>query len=83
MKTKIERRVTVPCKFEIFLSKTGISEIFTVRPPNLRSGDKKQKQAKNDYFHASNSVLEIGQLPGSNAVLPEFHTNSSKVSLTR
>ena len=67
----------------IFLVVTGISEIFTVRPPNWRSDDKQEKQAKKDFFRASDSVLQIGHLLGSNAVLREFHTNISKVSLRR
>ena len=50
VKTKIERSVTVPCKLEIFLGETGISEIFPARPPNWRSVDKQEKQAKKDYF---------------------------------
>ena len=79
----IERRVILPCKLEIFLGETGISEIFTVSPPNWRSDDKQEKQAKKEYFKASDSVLQIGHLLGSNAVLREFHTNSSKLSLTR
>ena len=70
-------------KLEIFLGETGISEIFTVRPPNWRSDDKQKKQAKKDYFLASDSVLQIGDLVRSNAVLREFHTNKSKVSLIR
>ena len=41
------------------------------------------RQAKNDYYEASDSVLQIGDLLGSNAVQQEFHTNSSKVSLRR
>ena len=41
------------------------------------------RQAKNDYYEASDSVLQIGHLLGSNAVQREFHTNSSKVSLRR
>ena len=48
--TKINRRVTVPCKLEIFLGETGNSEIFTVRPLYWRSDDKQEKQAKKDYF---------------------------------
>ena len=82
MITKIERRVILPCKLEIFLGEMGISEIFTLRPPNWRSDDKEEKQDEKDYFKASNSVLQIGHLLGSNAVLREFYTNSSKVSLT-
>ena len=46
----IERRVILPCKLEIFLGETGISEIFTVSPPNWRSDDKPGKQAKKEYF---------------------------------
>ena len=83
MITKIEMRVTLPCKLEIFLGETEISEIFTLRPPDWRSDDKQGKQAKKNYFWASDSDLQIGHLVGSNAVLREFHTNSSKVSLTR
>ena len=41
------------------------------------------RQAKNDYYEASESVLQIGHLLGSNAVQREIHTNSSKVSLRR
>ena len=39
--------------------------------------------SKNDYYEASDSVLQIGHLLGSNAVQREFHTNSSKVSRRR
>ena len=52
----------------IFLVTTGISEIFTVRAPNWRSDDKQEKQAKKDYYEASDSVLPIGQLLGNNKV---------------
>ena len=41
------------------------------------------RQAKNDYYEASDSVLQIGHLLGSNAVQREFHINSFKVSLRR
>ena len=44
----------------IFLVVTGISEIFTVRPPTWRSDDKQEKQAKNDYYEATDSVLQNG-----------------------
>ena len=40
-------------------------------------------QAKNDYYDASDSVLQIGHLLGSNAVQREFYINSSKVTLRR
>ena len=79
MKTKIERRVRVLCKLVIFLVLTGISEIFTVRALNWRSHDKQEKQAKKDYCEASDSVLEIGYLLGSNRVQREFHRKSSKM----
>ena len=39
------------------------------------------RQAKNNDYEASDSVLQIGHLLVSNAVQQEFHTNSSKVSL--
>ena len=41
------------------------------------------RQAKSNYYEASDIVLQIGHLLGSNAVQREFHTNSSKVSLRR
>ena len=41
------------------------------------------RQAKNYYNEASDIVLEIGHLLGSNAVQREFHTSISKVSLRR
>ena len=41
------------------------------------------RQAKNDYYEASESVLQIGHLLGSNAVQREVHTNSSKGTLRR
>ena len=72
------RRVRVLCKLVIFLVLTGISEIFTVRAPNWHSHDKQEKQAKKDYYDASDSVLEIGYLLGSNGVSGEFHRKSSR-----
>ena len=78
MKTKIERRVRVLCKLVIFLVLTGISEIFIVRALNWRSHDKQEKQAEKDYCEASDSVLEIGYLLGSNRVQEEFHRKGSK-----
>ena len=57
MNTK--KRVTVLCKLVIFLVVTGISEIFTVRPPNWRSDDKQEEQAKNDYYEASDSFFKL------------------------
>ena len=79
MNTKITRRVTVLCNMVIFLVTTGISEIFTVKAPNGRSDDKQERQAKKDYFEASDSVLEIGYLLGGNRVQREFYRKSSKM----
>ena len=79
MNTKIAKRVTVLCNMVIFLVTTGISEIFTVRAPNWRSDDKQEKQAKKDYFKASDSVLEFGYFLGSNTVQREFYRKSSKM----
>ena len=78
MKTNIERRVRVLCKFVIFLVLSGISEIFTVRAPNWRSHDKQEKQAKKDYCETSDSVLEIGYLLGSNRVNENFTVKTPK-----
>ena len=78
-----DRRMTVLCKLVIFLVVTGFSDIFTVMPPNWRSDDKQEKQAKKDFFQASDSVLQIGHILGSYTVLREFHTNSFKVSFRR
>ena len=44
-----------------------------------RSDDKQEKQAKKDYFEASDSVLEIGYFLGSNRVQREFYGKSSKM----
>ena len=77
--TKVARRVTVLCNMVIFLVTTEISEIFSVGAPNWRSGDKQEKQAKKDYFEASDSVLEIGYFLGSNRVQREFYRKSSKM----
>ena len=60
----------------IFLVLTGISEIFTLRASNWSSDDKQEKQAKKDYFEASDCVLEIGYLLGRNRVQREFHSKS-------
>ena len=57
----------------------GLSDIFTVRAPNWRSDDKQEKQAKKDYYEASDFVLEIGYLLGSNRVYREFYRKSSKM----
>ena len=48
-----------------FLVLTCIREIFTVRASNRRSDDKQEKQAKKDYYEASDSVLQTGFLVGS------------------
>ena len=66
MNSKIERRVTVPCKLVIFLVLTWSREICTVSAPNGRSNDKEEKQAKEDYYEASDSVLQTGFLVGGN-----------------
>ena len=73
------RRLTDFCKLVIFLVLTGISEISTVRAPNWRSHNKQEKQAKKDYCEATESVLEIGYLLGSNTVQREFYRKSSKM----
>ena len=39
------------------------------------------REAKNDDYEASDSVLQSGHLLGSNAVQREYYTNSSQVSL--
>ena len=83
LKTRIPQRLTVFCKLAIVLVVTGISEIFTVRPPNWRSDDKQENEAKNDYYEASDSFLQICHLLGKNRVQLEFHTNSRKMSLWR
>ena len=62
MNSKIERRVTLLCTLVIFLVLTWIREIFTATAPNRRSDDKKEKQAKNYYYEASDSVLQTGFL---------------------
>ena len=60
---------------------TRFSEIFTVRAPNWRSDDKQGKQAKKDYYEASDSVLQTGFLVGSNSLQRQFHRKSSKMWL--
>ena len=79
MNAKIERRVTVLCTLLILLVQTGVTEIFAVRAPNSRSDDKEEKQAKKDYYEASNCVLEIVYVLGSNRVQREFYRKSSKM----
>ena len=66
MNSKIERRVTLLCTLVIFLVLTWIREIVTVRAPNRRSDDKQEKQAKKDYYEASDSVSQTGFLVGRN-----------------
>ena len=68
-------------KLVFFLVLTGFSEISTVRAPNWRSDDKQEKQAKKDYYEASDSLLQIGHLLSSNRVQQEFHHTSSKIWL--
>ena len=64
-----------------FLVLTEFSEIFVVRAPNWRSADKQEKQAKKDYYKASDSVLQIGHLVGSDRVQQEFPRKRSKMWL--
>ena len=64
-----------------FLVLTGFSEISTVRAPNWRSDDKQAKQAKKDYYKASDSLLQTGDLLSSKRVQQEFHNTSSKMWL--
>ena len=66
MNSKIERRVTLLCTLVVFLVLTWIREIATVRAPNRRSDDKQEKQAKKDYYEASDSVWQTGFLVGRN-----------------
>ena len=66
MNSKIERRVTLLCTLVIFLVLTWIREIVTVRAPNRRSDDKQEKQAKKDYYEASDSLSQTGFLVGRN-----------------
>ena len=56
MNAKIERITLQILVFVLVL--TGFSEIFTVRAPNCRSDDKQEKQAKKDYYEASDSLLQ-------------------------
>ena len=71
--TKMARLVTVLSNMVIFSFVTGISEIFTVRASNWSCDGKQEKQAKKDYFEASDCVLEIAYLLGRNRVHREFH----------
>ena len=66
MNSKIERGVTLLCILVIFLVLTCIRDIFTVRAPNRRSDDKEERQAKNDYYEAFDSVLQTVFLVGRN-----------------
>ena len=74
----------------------GLRDNFTVRAQKCRSDRKHNRssrakgdalvisiirEAKNDDYEASDSVLQSGHLLGSNAVQREFYTNSSQVSL--
>ena len=64
-----------------FLVLTEFSEIFIVRAPNWRCDDMQERQAKKNYYEASDSVLQIGYLLGSKTVQGEFHRKSSKIWL--
>ena len=79
MNSKIERRVRVLCTLVIFLVLTWIREIVTVSSPNRRSDDKEEKQAKKDYYEASDSVLQTGFLVGSNRLQRQFHRKNAKM----
>ena len=79
MNAKIEGRVTVLCILVILLVLTWIREIFTVRAPNRRSNDKEEKQAKKDYYEASDSVLQTGFLVGSNRLQRQFNRENFKM----
>ena len=83
MISKIERRVTVPCILVIFLVLTWIREIFTVRAPNRRSNDKEEKQAKKDYYEASDSVLQTGFLLDGNRLQRQFTVKTPKCDYDR
>ena len=74
--------MTLLGKLVIFLVVTGFREIFTVRAPNPRCDDKQEKQANKDYYEASDCVLEIGYLLGSNRVQREFYRKSPKMYLS-
>ena len=80
MNTKIKRRVTVLANWSSFRSYRGLARFL----PQEHKGDALIiRQAKNDDYEASDSVLQSGHLLGSNAGEREFHNNSSKVSLSR
>ena len=64
-----------------FLVLTEFSEIFIVRAPNWRCDDKQERQAKKNYYEASDSVLQIGHLVGSDRVQQEFHRKRSQMWL--
>ena len=57
----------------------GFCEIITETAANWRSDDKQANQAKKDYFEASDSVFQIGNVSGSNRVQRKFHRKSSKM----
>ena len=61
MNSKIERRLTLLCTLVIFLVLTCIREIFNVRAPNKSDALMISiiRQAKNDFYEASDSVLTI------------------------
>ena len=61
MNSKIERRVTLLCTLVIFLVLTCIREIFNVRAANKSDALMISiiRQAKNDFYDASYSVLTI------------------------
>ena len=68
MNTNIEWRLIVLGKLVFFWVLTGFCEIITKGAPNRRSDDKQEKQVKKDYFEASDSVFQIGNVLGTNRV---------------
>ena len=55
---------------------------FVFLPKELKSDALKitiKRKAKNDYYEASDIVLQIGHLVGCNRVQQQLHRNSSKM----
>ena len=70
--------MTLVCTLVIFLVLAWIREIFTGRAPNRRSDDKEEKQAKKDYYEASDSVLQTGFLVGRSRLSDNFTVKTPK-----
>ena len=81
MNTKINRRVTVLANWSSFWSLRGLARFLQRELKGDALIISIKRQAKNDDYEASDSVLQSGHLLGSNAVQREFHTNSCQVSL--